>query len=79
MPESAVTVFVFMAFLDVVLVLADLLWEFHGSNQNPRILYRVSHFSRATGMGWIEFDFECCSVCPILPDLLEFWQELLIN
>ena len=28
-------------------------------------------------LGWVDFDFESSTVCPILPGLMGIWQKLL--
>ena len=38
-------------------------------------VYRVSHL--LVDLGWVDLDFECSAVCPILPGLMGIWQKWL--
>ena len=37
--------------------------------------YRVTH--HMANLGWVDFDFDSSTVCPILPGLVGIWQKLL--
>ena len=36
-------------------------------------IYRVAHL--VADLGWLDLDFECSTVCPILPGLMGIWQK----
>ena len=37
--------------------------------------YRVAHL--VVNLGWVDMDFECSTVCPILLGLMGIWQKRL--
>ena len=36
-------------------------------------LYRVAHL--VADLGWVDLDFECSTVCPIMSGLMGIWQK----
>ena len=38
-------------------------------------MYRVTHL--LANLGWVDLDFDCSAVCPILLGLVEIWQKRL--
>ena len=39
--------------------------------------YRVAHL--VADLGWVDLDFECYTVCPILPGLIGIWPKGLVK
>ena len=39
------------------------------------VIYRVFHPALRHGLGWVDFDFYCYTVCPILLGLTGIWQK----
>ena len=39
------------------------------------VLYRVTHL--LANLGWVDFDFDCSTLCLVLPGLMENWQNWL--
>ena len=42
---------------------------------NPKKV--IECFPSARGLGWVDFNFECSTVCLILPGLMGIWQKRL--
>ena len=38
-------------------------------------VYRVTHL--LANLGWVDLNFDCSTVCPILPGLVGIWQKRL--
>ena len=41
------------------------------------MLRQIQAVPSTRGMGWVDLNFECSIVCPILPGLMGIWQKQL--